>query len=97
MKTEVHPAYFPKAAVTCACGNSFTVGSTREKIDVEICSRCHPFYSGEEKLIDTAGRVEKFRAKVTTSRTKKETHQKISKARAERKTSKEKEKSPKKG
>lgn len=68
MKTEVHPAYFPKAKVTCACGRTFIVGSTQEKIHVEICSACHPFYTGTEKIIDTAGRVEKFktrRAKAT--------------------------------
>ncbi|MDE2071339.1 MAG: 50S ribosomal protein L31 [Patescibacteria group bacterium] len=61
MKTETHPTYFPSAKVTCACGNSFTVGSTKEKIEVEICSQCHPFYTGNEKILDTAGRVEKFK------------------------------------
>ena len=68
MKVETHPTYFPKASVTCACGNTFTVGSTKEKITVEICSNCHPFYTGNEKTIDAAGRVEKFktrRAKAT--------------------------------
>ena len=63
MKTDIHPAYFPKAKVTCSCGAKFEIGSTKEVIDVEICSNCHPFYSGGTKLIDTAGRVEKFRAK----------------------------------
>ena len=62
MKADIHPTYFPQAAVTCACGNTFTVGSTQEKISVEICSACHPFYTGNEKVLDTAGRVEKFRA-----------------------------------
>lgn len=65
MKKDIHPAYYPSAKVHCACGNTFTVGSTREEIKVEICSKCHPFYTGEEKLIDTAGRVEKFRARRT--------------------------------
>jgi large subunit ribosomal protein L31 len=62
-KADIHPVYFPKATVVCGCGNSFTVGATREKIEVEICSKCHPFYTGEEKLIDTAGKVEKFKAR----------------------------------
>ena len=63
MKKDVHPKYFPEAAIKCVCGNSFTVGSTKEKINVEICSNCHPFYTGESKLIDTAGRVEKFKTR----------------------------------
>ncbi len=64
MKQDVHPPYFPKARVECACGNSFAVGSTKEYIETEICSNCHPFYTGKEKLIDTAGRVEKFRTRM---------------------------------
>lgn len=63
MKSETHPAYFPKAVATCACGRTFAVGSTKEKLEVEICSSCHPFYSGNEKILDTAGRVEKFKAR----------------------------------
>ncbi len=63
MKADTHPTYFPQAKVTCACGNTFTVGSTRESIQVEICSNCHPFYTGNDKLMDTAGRVEKFKAR----------------------------------
>jgi large subunit ribosomal protein L31 len=63
MKTETHPTYFEEAKVTCACGRSFAVGSTKEKLEVEICSECHPFYTGNEKILDTAGRVEKFKAR----------------------------------
>lgn len=63
MKPSIHPAYHDKAKVTCACGAVFTVGSTAPTISVEICSRCHPFYTGAEKLIDTAGKVERFRAR----------------------------------
>lgn len=63
MKKDTHPQYYPKAKVTCACGNKFEVGSTLPEIDVEICSACHPFYTGQEKVLDTAGRVEKFRAR----------------------------------
>lgn len=63
MKKDIHPTYFTKALITCACGKSYTVGSTVEKLDVEICSDCHPFYTGNEKILDTAGRVEKFKAR----------------------------------
>ena len=74
MKTDTHPTYFPEAKVTCACGRTFTVGSTKEKLSVEICSACHPFYTGNEKLMDVAGRVEKFKARraaATTPKVKK--------------------------
>ncbi len=71
MKTDIHPHYFPEAHVTCACGNSFTVGSTKEKISVEICSACHPFYTGTDKVMDTAGRVEKFKARAAKKATPK--------------------------
>ena len=64
MKKDIHPVYFPEAAVICACGNTFTVGATKPEIRVEICAKCHPFYTGEEKLLDVAGRVEKFRSRV---------------------------------
>lgn len=64
MKKEIHPDYQTKAKVTCACGNSFTVGSTVPNIRVEICSMCHPFYTGKQKLVDTARRVEKFQEKL---------------------------------
>ncbi|MDB5224622.1 MAG: RpmE [Candidatus Adlerbacteria bacterium] len=63
MKTGTHPTYFEEAKVTCVCGNTFAVGSTSKEIRVEICSACHPFYTGNEKLLDTAGRVEKFKAR----------------------------------
>ncbi|MDP3974783.1 MAG: 50S ribosomal protein L31 [Candidatus Jorgensenbacteria bacterium] len=63
MKNDIHPQYYPKAKVTCACGETFTVGSTKPEIKVEICSKCHPFYTGKQSLIDTTGRVERFRAR----------------------------------
>ncbi len=62
MKQDIHPKYHT-AKVSCACGNKFTVGATVPEIQIEICSKCHPFYTGREQLIDTAGRVEKFRAR----------------------------------
>lgn len=64
MKKDIHPEYYKKAKVTCACGNSFDVGSTVEKIETELCSACHPFYTGKQKLVDTARRVEKFQEKI---------------------------------
>ncbi len=70
MKKEIHPTYFASASVECACGNKFTVGSTKEKINVEICSKCHPFYTGTEKTLDSAGRVEKFRSRRAAATTK---------------------------
>lgn len=63
MKKDIHPKYYASAKVTCACGNSFTVGSTEPELHVEICSMCHPFYTGKQKLVDTARRVEKFQAR----------------------------------
>ena len=64
MKNDIHPKYYAKAQVSCACGNAFIMGSTKEKIEVEICSNCHPFYSGKGKLVDTAGRIEKFKRRL---------------------------------
>jgi len=63
MKKDIHPTYYPQATIKCACGKTYKVGSTKKEIEVEICANCHPFFTGQEKLIDTAGRVEKFRAK----------------------------------
>ncbi len=63
MKQDIHPKYYDDAKVKCACGNHFTVGSTKPELNVEICGDCHPFYTGKEKLIDTAGKVEKFKAR----------------------------------
>jgi large subunit ribosomal protein L31 len=64
MKKDIHPKYYPKAKVSCACGNTFEVGSTEPELRVEVCSACHPFYTGTAKFIDTAGRVDKFQARV---------------------------------
>jgi large subunit ribosomal protein L31 len=63
MKEEIHPKYHEKAKATCACGNKFTVGATVPEIQVEICSNCHPFYTGSQELVDTTGRVERFKAR----------------------------------
>ncbi len=71
MKQEIHPKYYPKAKVICACGNEFFVGATKPEIRVEICSKCHPFYTGKEKILDTAGRVEKFEKRRAVAKKKK--------------------------
>jgi large subunit ribosomal protein L31 len=62
MKPEIHPKYV-ECTVTCGCGNTFKTRSTKPKIDVEICSKCHPFFTGQQRYVDTAGRVEKFQRK----------------------------------
>lgn len=64
MKKDVHPQYYPNARVQCACGNSFVVGSTKEFIETEVCSKCHPFYTGKEKTLDAVGQVQKFRKRL---------------------------------
>ena len=63
MKATGHPTYYDDAVVTCACGNTFTAGSTKAQIYVEICAKCHPFFTGEMRFVDTLGRVEKFQQK----------------------------------
>ncbi len=60
MKVDIHPNYNSSATIACACGQKFTVGSTQDHTDVELCSNCHPFYTGKQKIVDTARRVEKF-------------------------------------
>ena len=71
MKSEIHPEYYIDAKVTCSCGNKFIVGSTQKEISVEICSQCHPFFTGNEKVIDAAGRVERFKARKAMATTPK--------------------------
>jgi large subunit ribosomal protein L31 len=63
MKKKIHPKYYPQAKVSCACGHTFTTGSTKPQIEVEICAACHPFFTGEMKYVDTLGKVEKFQKK----------------------------------
>ncbi len=59
----IHPKWYPEAKVTCACGNTFTIGAAVPEINVEVCSACHPFYTGQMKYVDTAGRVEAFKSR----------------------------------
>ncbi len=85
MKKNIHPAYNTKAKVTCACKHSFHTGSTVDDIHIEICSKCHPFYTGDQKLIDTTGRVEKYKKRT-------EAHAKIQKTVKPKKERKKREK-----
>ena len=61
MKEKIHPKYYSDAVVTCSCGNKFTTGSTKKELKVEVCSNCHPFFTGERRMLDTTGRVERFK------------------------------------
>jgi large subunit ribosomal protein L31 len=68
MKKDIHPKYDNNTKVSCACGTSFAVGSTLPEIKVEICSQCHPFFTGNEKVLDTAGRVDRFKKRVSAKK-----------------------------
>lgn len=89
MKKDLHPTYYPEAKVSCACGNTFVTGSTLSEIKTEICSACHPFYTGKQKLLDTARRVEKFATKLESKmetrnkKAKREARDKAREAKAE--------------
>jgi len=61
MKPKIHPKYYPDAKIVCSCGNTIVTGSTKKLLKVEMCSQCHPFFTGEHRMIDTAGRVERFK------------------------------------
>ncbi len=64
MKKDIHPQYFKEAIIRCSCGKIFKISSTKPEMQIEVCSSCHPFYTGQEKIIDTAGRVEKFQKRL---------------------------------
>lgn len=79
MKTDIHPKYYPETKIKCACGHIYTIGSTKENIEVDICANCHPFYTGKENIIDAIGKVERFkkrRATASTTVTRKKTEKK---------------------
>lgn len=82
MKQGIHPKWYNEAKVICACGASFVTGSTIPEIRVEICSNCHPFYTGSQKLVDTEGQVEKFSKKSAVSKAKKAEREKVLQVRA---------------
>lgn len=75
MKPDIHPTYYPTAKVVCACGNTFTVGATRPEIHTEICANCHPFYTGEQRIVDTAGQVERFMRRLVAGDTQRTAEQ----------------------
>ncbi len=83
MKVNIHPKYYEGAQVICACGNKFITGSTLETIRVELCNKCHPFYTGEQKFVDSASRIQKFQTKQNIakqylhSKVKKQEEQKV--------------------
>lgn len=76
MKAKIHPQYFENIKIICSCGNTMLAGSTKKEIHTEICSACHPFYTGQQKLVDTAGRVDKFLAKMKKAKSIKEKSEK---------------------
>ena len=94
MKSNIHPTYYKDAVITCACGNKVTIGSTVKEIHVELCNKCHPFYTGKKVLLDTQGRVERFKAKASAQNkdsvlSKRAKAEKRAKAKAEKKKLKE--------
>lgn len=92
MKKDIHPPYHSKTKISCACGQVFEVGSTRENMETEICSACHPFYTGKEKLVDSTGRVDRFKKRMEKSTEMK----KLAEEKAKAKKSKIKKSSKKK-
>ena len=81
MKAEIQPKYFPEATVLCACGNTWKTGSTQESLRTDVCSACHPFYTGEQRIVDTEGQVDRFYKKIKS-------HEEFEKAKSERDTKK---------
>lgn len=92
MKSGIHPTYFEKATVTCSCGAVLETGSTVEKMHTEICSQCHPFYTGKKKFIDTTGRVDRFKKLAEKSEAARVARKKSLKTKEEAKKAKKKEK-----
>ena len=81
MKEDIHPTYFPEATVVCACGNTWKTGSTQESIRTDVCSACHPFFTGEQRIVDTEGQVDRFYKKLKV-------HEEFEKEKKERETKK---------
>lgn len=74
MRKDIHPTYYPRAKFKCACGKTWDVGSTAEETSISICANCHPFYTGQEKIVDTRGRVEKFKKRMEKAHGKAKKH-----------------------
>ena len=92
MKSKIHPKWYPDAQVICACGSKFTTGATLPKIEIEVCSACHPFYTGQMKYVDTAGRVDAFKSKQSQAKGKLLTKTEKRRIKKEKKIQKELEK-----
>lgn len=92
MKADIHPTWYSDAKISCVCGNAFTAGSTHPQIRVDICAKCHPFFTGQQKFVDTQGQVEKFGKKFEVSQVKKVERAKILENRAAKVTEKHTEK-----
>lgn len=91
MKTGIHPTYHEKVQVTCVCGNKFVTGSTNEVINTEICSQCHPFYTGKKKFVDAGGRVDRFKKLAERVEKTKAAHTEVKKKRATKAETEKKE------
>jgi len=92
MKKDIHPTYYNNCKVICACGNTFVTGSTQKEIRIEICSACHPFFTGQQRFVDTEGRVDKFMRKRKEAESKKsELQARIAKRKAKENEGKQKE------
>lgn len=91
MKTDIHPTWYPEAQVTCACGTNFKTGSTLPSLRVDICSKCHPLFTGQQKFVDTLGQVDRFIKKTEISKAKQEERKKILEARKSKVAEKKKE------
>ncbi len=91
MKQNIHPTWFPEAKVVCACGNAFTTGSTLAEIRVDICSKCHPLFTGQARFVDTLGQVDRFIKKTEESKVKQQERKQILERRLEKQVEKKKE------
>ncbi len=80
MKKDIHPTYYPETEIKCACGQVFKIGSTKTNLKVEICSHCHPFYTGKKELVDIAGRAEKFKNRLAKAKDQKKSKDKNKKS-----------------
>lgn len=90
MKKDIHPKYYEDAKIICACGNTIQIGSTVKEMKVEICAACHPFYTGKKKVLDTTGRVDRFKKLAEKAAQKKTVKKSKSEKRAKKKENKEK-------
>jgi large subunit ribosomal protein L31 len=83
MKPKIHPKYYPEARVVCACGNTYSIGATKPEITTEVCAKCHPFFTGEQRIVDTAGQVERFMRRLVAGEQQRVTEQTVKEQRKE--------------